>query len=160
MNTQPIPLGRSILGMFAGYVLSVVLLMLLVGLCYIELGSEGVFVANSYRDTSLFEILKLACGCVAAIAAGWLAVRIGGMRAAVMLAVLMAVTGLVNGSISWSKQESRKEPWLERAPGSVNFTLASQNTQNSALYIFSLPFVGLAGSLAGGAVCVAIKRRR
>jgi hypothetical protein len=160
MNTQPIPLGRSILGMFAGYVLSVVLLMLLVGLCSIELGAEGVFVANSYRDTSLFEILKLACGCVAAIAAGWLAVRIGGMRAAVMLAVLMAVTGLVNGSISWSKQESRKEPWLERAPGPVNFILATENTQSSALYIFSLPFVGLAGSLTGGAVCVAIKRRR
>jgi hypothetical protein len=82
------------------------------------------------------------------------------MRAAVMLAVLMAVTGLVNGSISWSKQESRKEPWLERAPGPVNFILATENTQSSALYIFSLPFVGLAGSLTGGAVCVAIKRRR
>ena len=160
MSSQPIPLGRSILGMFAGYVLSVVLLMFLVGLCYIQLGSERVFVANSYRDTSLFEILKLACGCVAGIAAGWLAVRIGGMRAAVMLAVLMAVTGLVNGSISWSKQESHKEPWLERAPGPVNFILASENTQNSALYIFSLPFVGLAGSLAGGALCAAIQRRR
>ena len=49
MNGPPIPLGRSILGMFAGYLLSVVLLLLLVALCYIELGSEGVFVTNSYR---------------------------------------------------------------------------------------------------------------
>lgn len=160
MNNQPIPLGRSILGMFAGYVLSVVLLLLLVALCYIELGSEGVFVTNTYRDTSLFEILKLACGCVSAIAASWLAVRIGGMRAAVMLAILMAATGLVNGSIAWNKQESRKEPWLERAPGPVNFTLAGENTQNSAMYIFSLPFVGLTGSLAGGAICAAIQRKR
>lgn len=139
MSGQPIPLGRSILGMFAGYLLSVVLLLLLVALCYIELGSEGVFVANSYRDTSLFEILKLACGCVAGIAAGWLAVRIGGMRAAVMLAVLMAVTGLVNGSISWSKQESHKEPWLERAPGPVNFILASENTQTARYIYFRCP---------------------
>ncbi|NBX31169.1 MAG: hypothetical protein EBR07_00345 [Planctomycetes bacterium] len=160
MNGQLIPLGRSILGMFAGYVLSVVLLLLLVALCYIELGSEGVFVTNTYRDTSLFEILKLACGCVSAIAAGWLAVRIGGMRAAVMLALLMAATGLVNGSIAWNKQESRKEPWLERAPGPLNFTLAGENTQNSAMYIFSLPFVGLTGSLAGGAICAAIQRKR
>jgi hypothetical protein len=82
------------------------------------------------------------------------------MRAAVMLAVLMAVTGLVNGSIAWNKQESRQEPWLERAPGPVDFTLAGENTQNSAMYIFSLPFVGLAGSLAGGALCAAIQRKR
>ena len=102
MNTQPIPLGRSILGMFAGYVLSVVLLMLLVGLCYIELGSEGVFVANSYRDTSLIEILKLACGCVAAIAAGWLAVRIGahGGHGPCEWLDLMEQTGVAKGALA------------------------------------------------------------
>ncbi|MCX5639722.1 MAG: hypothetical protein NT059_02765 [Planctomycetota bacterium] len=160
MNSQPIPLGRSVLGMFAGYVLSVVLLLLMVTLCYLELGSDGGFEPGSYRDSSLFEILKLACGFVAAICAGWFACRIGGKRAAVMLAFLMVVSGVVSGAIAWNKQASRIDPWVERPQGAVNFTVASENTQNSPGYILAMPFVGLAGSLIGGAICAAIRRGR
>jgi hypothetical protein len=160
MNQQPIPLARSILGMFAGYVCSVVLVLFMVGLCYIQLGADGAFAPDTYRDSPLFEVLKSTSGFVAAIAAGWLACRIGGTRATVMLAVLITVTGLVNGSLAWNKQESRNEPWVARAPGVVNFTVASENIQNSALYVFATPFLGCAGSLVGGAMCIIMRRVR
>jgi hypothetical protein len=158
MNQQPIPLARSILGMFAGYVCSVVLVLFMVGLCYIQLGSDGVFELGTYRDSPLFEALKSVSGFVAAIAAGWLACRIGGTRAVVMLAILVTITGLVNGSLAWNKQEARNEPWVARAPGVVNFTIASENIQNSALYVFATPFVGCVGVIIGGAVCTTMRR--
>jgi hypothetical protein len=158
MNQQPIPLARSILGMFAGYVCSVVLVLFMVGLCYIQLGSDGVFELGTYRDSPLFEALKSVSGLVAAIAAGWLACRIGGTRAVVMLAILVTITGLVNGSLAWNKQEARNEPWVARAPGVVNFTIASENIQNSALYVFATPFVGCIGVIIGGAVCTTMRR--
>ena len=160
MNQQPIPLARSILGMFAGYVCSVTLVLFMVGLCYIQLGSDGVFEPGTYRDSPLFEVLKSVSGFVAAIASGWLACRIGGTRAVVMLAILVTVTGLVNGSLAWNKQVSRNEPWVSRDPGPVNFTVASDNIQNNALYVFATPFLGCAGALVGGAICNMMRRGR
>ncbi len=141
---------RIILPVLAGYVLIAVLVSLTFGLVFVA--PDFVLQKDALAVTPALTVLILVADVLAAVVGGYVAAILAAKRAVTAvsgLAVLVLILGLVSAVMGMGQPEptaSREEitqmTVMERA----------SHGKEPLWYAFSLPFLGAAGVVGGGAL--------
>jgi len=94
-------------------------------------------------------VFNFASGFVAAVVAGWAALKIGRSPLAVkILAGLILVVGVYYGLTTEASYADRQP--VDKPVDEMSFMEAGQHAKQPAWYKWTIPLVGLAGVLLGG----------
>jgi hypothetical protein len=140
---------RSVLAAIAGYVAMVVVVVAGITLSWAILGGEGAFRGEGPEPSTAWMVLSVVFGFVAAVAGGWVALKIGRSSMAVKVLVgLVLVLGLYSALTAESEYAGRKK--IRRRVARMSFIDAGQHAKQPTWYLWTIPIVGVAGVLVGG----------
>lgn len=146
-------MGRKILGVIVGYVVSVVFVVITLALAWMALGASFAYSGDTPHSSTGWCILMLILGFVAAVLAGWVAAWIGrDQRAATWLAVLILVVGLIFAIYyaSLDREAIAQEALAGRSISEVSMMESAEWAITPAWYDFAMPLIGAIGAVLGG----------
>lgn len=139
-------MGRSILGVVAGYVVMSILVIVTLTGAYLALGAERAFQPASFEVTGFWIIISTVLSFVAAMAGGLIAAMLGkGTRAPMFLAVVVVVLGVILAIPTLDAPE----PGGPRTGEIRNFD-AMMSAEQPSFVAFLNPVIGAVGVLVGG----------
>jgi hypothetical protein len=140
---------RSILAAIAGYAAMVVGVIAGITISWAILGGEGAFRGEGPEPSTAWMILSVVFGLLAAVAGGWVALRIGrSTRAVKILVGLVIVLGLYSALTGESEYAGRKK--IDKPVARMDFVEAGAHAKQPTWYLWTIPIVGVAGVLLGG----------
>jgi hypothetical protein len=87
---------KTVVGVILGYLVMTVTLFVLLSALYAALGTEGAFLPRSYTPSIGWIIFMQVGQMVAALAAGYLAYKLGGLKSGIWLASLILILGVAS----------------------------------------------------------------
>ena len=139
---------RTVGAVIAGYIAIVFFTILGFSLFYVATGASFAYEPGTTVASSGWMTGALILSLLAAVFGGWVAAQFGrSFRAAIGLAGLVFVLGMVNAVMT---RGITKELPAGRTVESLSVMEAAQYTTQPAWYNFVIPFIGVAGVLAGG----------
>jgi hypothetical protein len=143
---------RSIVGAVVGYVVMVVVVVASIAGTWAVLGPAGSFDGEGPYPSTAWTVSNLLFGLLGAVAAGWVALKLGrSARAVKILVGLILVLGLWSALTAESSYEKRiAEAGIDKPVADLTFLEAGRVAKNRAWYNWSIPLVGVAGVLLGG----------
>ncbi len=140
---------RNILGAVAGYLVTVIVVLLGIGVAWMILGGAGAFEGEGPYPSTPWVAGNLVFGLAGAFVGGYAAYKIGRTATAVkILVILMLLLGgyaAVTAESSYAKREPVGKPVAE-----MSFMEAGRHAKNPAWYNFLMPAIGAIGAFAGG----------
>ncbi len=137
---------RNTLAAVGGYVVMVLVVFVGVGIAWAILGGEGAFEGEGPYPSTIWVMLNVVSGFLAALVAGFAARKMGTSSTAVtILGGLVLVLGIVFAVTADTEVEPAPKPVAE-----LSFFEAGSYARNPTWYPWVIPFVGLAGILLGG----------
>ena len=140
---------RSVLAAIGAYIVMIVVVMVGIWVAWAVLGGAGAFRGEGPEPSTAWIAWNFVTGFLAALAAGWVARRIGKSSMAVkILVVLILVVGLyyaVTAESSYAAREPVDTPVAE-----MSFREAGLHARQPTWYNWVIPLVGVAGVLVGG----------
>jgi len=140
-------MGRSILGVVAGYVVMFLLIFLTFSAAYLAMGADAAFRAGNYEPSTLWLVVSFALGFLGALAGGctcvWIAKRVKAAHAlaALVMVIGLATAGMMMGAASDARPTART--------GDVPNMEAMMNARQPLWVAFVNPFLGAVGVLLG-----------
>ncbi|MDX2065375.1 MAG: hypothetical protein SFX74_06500 [Fimbriimonadaceae bacterium] len=87
---------KTLVGVILGYLVMFVTLFVLLSALYAALGPDGVFLPKSYTPSAGWIIFMQVGQMVAALAAGYVAYKLGGLKSGIWLASLVLIFGVAS----------------------------------------------------------------
>ena len=146
-------MGRKILGVVVGFLVSAVWVFATLSLAWVALGSGFAWEEGSTRTSTGWTLLMLASGFVGAVLAGWVAAAIGKSRqAAIGLAVVILVLALALAifNLTLDREAKVAEVLAGRQPAELPMMEAASVSLPPAWYDWVIGLVGAAGAVLGG----------
>ena len=144
-------MGRAILGAVVAYVVVVIVVIGSLALAWAVLGGSGSFTGEGPYPSTAWNAAALVSGFIAAVIAGWVALKVGRSALAVKILVgLMLVLGIFGALTAESAYEKRAQKAVDKPVADLTFMEAGAVAKNPAWYNWVIPFVGAAGALLGG----------
>jgi hypothetical protein len=139
-------MGRSILGVVAGYIVIFVILFCVLTALYLTMGSDRAFQPGSFRPSTLWSVIEIVVGLGAAFVGGLTCISIARKRGAVTaLIVVILVLGAL-GAIPVMKAASLPEAVRE---GGLSNMEAMMKARQPVWMAILNPLLGVAGVLLG-----------
>ena len=139
-------MGRSIIGVVVGYVALFVVLFCVLTAAYLGMGADRAFSPGSFRPSTLWIVVEIVVGFVAAAIGGWLCVTIARKRGAV---TALAIVILVLGALSAIPAvRAAGVPEAVREGGLSNMQ-AMMKARPPVWMAFFNPVLGAVGALVG-----------
>lgn len=141
------------LGVIAGYVAMVVVVFIGIAVMWSILGGEGAFRTKGTEASTLWSVMNLASGLIAAVVGGLVATAVAKQEThlpALLLAALVLALGL---AIAIVQLESAPTPMPEgKVATDLTFFEAGEVARSPAWYNFTIPLIGAIGVLLGEGV--------
>tara|TARA_R110002073_G_scaffold147687_1_gene300443 strand:+ start:24982 stop:25440 length:459 start_codon:yes stop_codon:yes gene_type:complete len=130
-----------------GYLAMAVVVMGGLTAAYLAMGADGAFEAGSYQVTSTWIVVWLVTSVIAAVAGGFVCVKVGKSKGAVVsLLVLVGVFGAVNTAMQMNKEIPAED--MIRAGDTPNFEAMTKARAPTWMYITE-PMIGVFGAMIG-----------
>lgn len=146
-------MGRKILGVIVGYVVSFFWVFITLSLAWMALGAGFAYAGDTPHASTGWSLLMLILGFIGAVLAGWVAASIGrGQQAATWLAVLMLVLGLAFAiyNTTIDREAKAAEVLAGRSVSEVPMMEAAAVSIAPVWYDFGIPLIGALGAVLGG----------
>ena len=139
-------MARSILGVIAGYIAMFITIFSTFTVAFLVLGVDRTYRPGTYEVSTLWLIVSVVLGVLAALIGAWVCAIIArSFNAIVALAVLMLLMGAVSGLM-----EMRRPPAAETRPPNVSNQEAMMNSRQPAWFVWATPIIGAAVVLGYG----------
>ncbi len=139
---------RTIGGVLGGYVTMVMLVFITFTIAYLAMGAEGAFKPGSYEVTTLWLVVSIALGLIAAAVGGVVCLAIAKNHKAVLaLAGLVLALGLLS-AIPVMMNPTPTE--VKIRDGAVGNMEAMMNAKQPTWIALLNPLIGVAGVMIGG----------
>lgn len=140
-------MARTALAVIVGYLVMAVVVFASVAGLFATMGADRAFQPGRFEPSALWLVATLTSSFVAAVVGGLVAGRIGGARAAKVLAGVVLVLGLVLAApVLVPGMDTRP---TERIPGMSDMD-AMKNGRQPVWVTVGLPFLGALGAVLGG----------
>lgn len=138
---------RAILSVIIGYIVMAIIVAIAFTIMQLALGTESVFKPASWEPSTLFVACALVISIIAAIVGGLVCAAIARTGTPVKaLAGIVLVIGLISAALQMSL------PAPGPRPAEVSPMDSASNARSPMWYNFTLPFIGAAGVIIGGAL--------
>jgi hypothetical protein len=139
---------RTIGGVLGGYVTMFMLVFITFTIAYLAMGAEGAFKPGSYEVTTLWLVVSIALGLIAATVGGVVCLAIAKNHKAVLaLAGLVLVLGLLSAVPALTTSSASE---TKVRAGDVGNMEAMMNAKQPAWIALLNPLIGVAGVMIGG----------
>ena len=140
---------RKILAALLGYVVIVVIALAGIGIGWTILGGQGAFEGEGPQPSTVWILLNLAIGLVAAVVAGRVAAVVGGSSSsAKILAGIVLVLGFLLAAAAQFAPVERQP--IDKPVAEMSFREAGEHAEQPGWYNWIMPLLGAAGVLFGG----------
>lgn len=145
-------MGRNIVGAIVGYVVMVIIVIASIAATWAVLGAEGSFTGGGPYPSIAWSASNVVFGFIGALAAGWVARRIGRSALAVKILVgVMLVLGVYGALTAESSYQERvAEAGIDKPVGELTFMEAGTVAKQPIWYLWLIPLIGAAGATLGG----------
>ena len=141
------------LGVVVGYVAMVVVVLIGMTVLWSILGGEGAFRSEGTEASTLWSVMNLVSGLIAAIVGGLVATAVAKQRTHVPALVLAGLVLVLGVAIAIVELGSAPAPMPEgRAAADLTFFEAGEVARSPAWYNFTIPWIGAIGVLLGEGV--------
>ena len=138
---------KTIVGVMAGYFVMLVLIFVLFAVVWFALGPDRLFAPGRYDASVAWIAQSVVVAFVAALGAGSIAGRIGGLRAVRALAVVIIAVGLL---MAWPVIAAWTDWRPVERPADISMMDATRYARQPSMVAASLPLVGALGAWLGG----------
>ena len=146
-------MGRKILGVIVGYLVSFVWVFITLTLAWMALGAGFAYAGDTPHASAGWSLLMLILGFIGAVLAGWVAAWIGrGPQAATWLAVLILVLGLALAiyNTTIDREAAAQAVLAGRSVTEIPMMEAAAVSISPIWYDFLMPLAGAIGAVLGG----------
>ena len=138
---------KTVVGVIAGYFVMLVLIFVLFAVVWFTLGADRLFAPERYEASVAWIAQSLLVAFVAALGAGSVAGRIGGIRAVRALAIVIVAVGIL---MAWPIIAAWTDWRPVERPAAISMMDATRYARQPPMVAASLPFVGALGAWLGG----------
>jgi drug/metabolite transporter (DMT)-like permease len=146
-------MGRSILSIVVGYIVTIVFVMISFGIAFVVLSKNGMYKEGSYEVSTMWLLVSFALGLIAAILGGVVcaliapaARRAGTIKA---FAAVILVAGILFAIPKFTKDQSTPPP---PRTGQETLQELASNSREPRIATILNPIIGAIGVLIGGSL--------
>ncbi len=146
-------MGRKILAVIVGYLVSFVWVFITLSLAWMALGAGFAYAGDTPHASTGWSLLMLVLGFIGAVLAGWVAALVGrSQQPATWLAVLMLVLGLAFAfyNTTIDREAMAMEVLAGRSVSEVTMMEAASISVAPVWYDWGVALIGALGAVLGG----------